>query len=152
MRKSILLAVFLVALFTAANLYAQQTEGAVQTAQQSEVHGQGDWCCPWCGRSCEVGPQKDAGMKHRYGSTDWGNVAPFSGRSSARSRTQAPLNEQQARVSVQHYLDMMGNPNLAIGEIAENGNYFEISVVTKEGSQVNTIFVDRSTGWIKSKY
>jgi hypothetical protein len=65
---------------------------------------------------------------------------------------QKPLEEKDAREILQNYLRTMRNPNLKLGKITEKGNYFEGEIVTKEGSLVDKILVDRSTGWMRSIY
>jgi hypothetical protein len=65
---------------------------------------------------------------------------------------QKPLNENQAREMVENYLQSTRNPNLKLGKIEDKGNAFEANIVTKDGSLVNKILVDKDTGWIHSAY
>jgi hypothetical protein len=65
---------------------------------------------------------------------------------------QKPLDEKDAKEILENYLKGTRNPNLRVGKIMEQGNYFEAEIVTKEGSLVDKILVDRYTGWIRSIY
>ena len=40
------------------------------------------------------------------------------------------------------------NPNLKLGKITEQDEVFEVEIVTKDGSQVDKLLVDKSTGWM----
>jgi hypothetical protein len=62
------------------------------------------------------------------------------------------LDEKDAKEILANYLKGTGNPNLRVGKIMEQGNYFEAEIVTKEGSLVDKILVDRYTGWMRSIY
>ena len=46
----------------------------------------------------------------------------------------------------------MRNPNLKLGKIEEKDNGYQINIVTKEGSLVDKILVDKNTGWMRSAY
>jgi hypothetical protein len=65
---------------------------------------------------------------------------------------QKPLEEKDAKAILEKYLRSNRNPNLKLGKITEQGNYFEVDIITKDGSLVDKILVDRYTGWIRSIY
>ena len=65
---------------------------------------------------------------------------------------QKPLDRNQAKQQVENYLSSMRNPNLKLGKIEEKGNGFQINIVTKDGSLVDKILVDKNTGWMRSAY
>ena len=65
---------------------------------------------------------------------------------------QKPLNRDQAKQKVENYLSSMRNPNLKLGKIEEKDNGYQINIVTKEGSLVDKILVDKNTGWMRSAY
>ena len=67
-------------------------------------------------------------------------------------RPQKPLNENQAKELVENYLQATRNPNLKLGKIVDKGNAFEANIVTKDGSLVNKVLVDKNTGWMQSAY
>ena len=65
---------------------------------------------------------------------------------------QKPLNENQAKERVENYLQSKNNPNLKLGKIEDKGNAFEANIVTKNGSLVDKILVDKDTGRMHSAY
>lgn len=60
------------------------------------------------------------------------------------------LDKQQARDLVEQYVS--ANPNLKVGKVSEKKNVFEAEVVTKDGSMVEKVLVDKSSGWMKRVY
>ena len=64
------------------------------------------------------------------------------------NRLQTPLQEDGARAVVENYLQSTRNPNLKLGKITEHGDVFEAEIVTKDGSLVDKLIVDKSTGWM----
>ena len=65
---------------------------------------------------------------------------------------QKPLNENQAKEMVENYLQSRNNPNLKLGKIEDKGNAFEANILTKNGSLVDKILVDKDTGQMHSAY
>ena len=63
-----------------------------------------------------------------------------------------PLNESQAKEMVENYLQSTRNPNLKLGKIEDTGHAYEANIVTKNGSLVNKILVDKDTGQMHSAY
>ena len=63
-----------------------------------------------------------------------------------------PLDKDAAKRMVQHYLNNTNNPNLKLGEITDKGTYFVARIVTKEGSLVDKIIVNKKTGYMQSAY
>jgi hypothetical protein len=53
---------------------------------------------------------------------------------------------------VQNYLNATRNPNLKLGKIKEEGSTFEAEIVTKNGSLVDQLLIDKNTGWMRSGY
>ncbi|MGW8186570.1 MAG: periplasmic heavy metal sensor [Desulfobacterales bacterium] len=126
----------------------------------------GDWNCPYDGRSMSpgrgygmmgrgygMGPGRMGrgyGMGFGYGrgqgtmrrATAQGEFGPTSG------RLETPLKEDGARTVVENYLQSTRNPNLKLGKIAEQGDAFEAEIVTKEGSLVDKLLIEKSTGWM----
>ena len=75
--------------------------------------------------------------------------APEQGEFGPRSgRLETPLKEEGARTVVENYLQSTRNPNLKLGRITEQGDAFEAEIVTNDGSLVNKLLVDKSTGWM----
>jgi hypothetical protein len=63
-------------------------------------------------------------------------------------RVETPLQEDGARTVIENYLQSTRNPNLKLGKITEQGDAFEAENVTKDGSLVDKLLVDKSTGWM----
>ena len=45
-----------------------------------------------------------------------------------------------------------GNPNLKIGEVLEEDNAYVASIVTKDGSLVEKLIIDKSSGWMRRAF
>ncbi len=72
---------------------------------------------------------------------------------SQKSQTEKALTQEDAISVVQNYLNRTRNPNLIIGEVeSEEGGDYVIEIVTKDGSLVDKLEVDRLSGWIHSIY
>lgn len=141
-------------------LNAQQNQPA-QTPQQGGwycpwMSGQGyapqgqGWMCPYCGRGMGHG-MMHGGRGMRYGRM---HGCPWMGPFYRGDQTQQPqpLTKEEAGQVLDNYLKNTHNPNLKLGDITEKDTYFEGSIVTKEGSLVDRIQVDKNTGWIRSIY
>ena len=117
-------------------MMSQQQTGT--TTQQ-----QGGWFCPWCGRMCGMhrGMMMRGGMMHHKGMMMHGGAG--SGQ---------PLSQDQAKMMVEHYLQMKGNPNLKLGKLTDEKDYFVAEITTKDGSLVEKYQIDKNTGWFKSIY
>ena len=89
---------------------------------------QGGWYCPWMGGG---GMMEQGGMM-------------------TQQRAGQPVNNQQAKRLLEDYLRNRNNPNLKLGEFTEKGNVYEATIVTKEGSLVERIQVDKTTGWFRN--
>lgn len=98
--------------------------------------------CPYCGgylgpmwgRSYPMGPR----MMWRYGPPAW--------------RGGEPLKMEEARTMVEDALRFTRNPNLKVGKVKDKGDYYEAEILTKEGSLVDKVLVDKYTGYMRSIY
>jgi hypothetical protein len=63
-----------------------------------------------------------------------------------------PLDKDEAKTTVENYLKWSRNPNLKLGNIEDKGDYFEAEIVTKEGSLVNKLDVDKDSKFMQSVY
>lgn len=63
-----------------------------------------------------------------------------------------PRTEDQARQRAERYLQGLNNPNLQLGEINETAASYEVQIVTKDGSLVNWIIIEKQTGQLKTQY
>jgi hypothetical protein len=88
------------------------------------------------------------GMGFRYG-PGYGMMSP---RETYGSTAQEPLTEQDARAVVEDYLNATNNPNLKLGQIEEKKSSYIVEILTKDGSLVDKIAVDKHAGWIRSVY
>lgn len=94
----------------------------------------GGWYCPWRG----------SGYR--------GNSGPALQRYAPGQTPGKPLTEGQAKNLLQQYLQNNGNPNLKLGSITPKDGVYEAQIVTKEGSLVNKIEVNKQNGWFRSVY
>lgn len=115
------------------------------------------WFCPWAGQY-GMGPgmmgQGHGGMMgygQGYGHGGMMGSGPGYGNRSY-NRSGQPLTMDQAKVLFENYLTTIGNPNLKGGKITDSEKYFEAEIVTKEGSLVDKLMIDKQTGWMKSVY
>ena len=63
-----------------------------------------------------------------------------------------PLKKEDARIILENYISATRNPNLKLGKITENEDFFEAEIVTKEGSLVDKLIVGKLTGMLRSIY
>lgn len=101
----------------------------------------GGWYCPWMGQG--PGGQEGGG---------W--YCPWRGAPSGPPVAQPgkPLSKDQAKALVDQHIQSSRNPNLKIGPVVEKDGVYEVSVVTKDGSLVDKIQVNKQTGWFRSVY
>jgi hypothetical protein len=123
-----------------------------------------DWYCPWCGGGYGQGRMHRGygrgmgpGMMHRGYDRGWGGgpgmMGPGYGRDTRRyGGRPLPLEKDQARLLVENYLRNRRNPNLKVGDISDKDGVFEATIVTKDGSLVDKLEVDKETGWFRSVY
>lgn len=113
------------------------------------------WFCPWAGQY-GMGPGMMWNRGDSTGGPGWGSGGMMgAGRGYGYhnyNRSGKPLTMDQAKVLVENYLTTMGNPNLKSGKLADKDKYFEAEIVTKEGSLVDKLMLDKQTGWMKSVY
>jgi hypothetical protein len=63
-----------------------------------------------------------------------------------------PLDKNGAKKMVENYIQNTRNPNLKLGKLEDKGDTFEAEVVTKNGSLIDRIRIDKKTGWMRSAY
>jgi len=130
----------------------------------------GDWFyCPYCGRPTGsrgngmggphmMGPDYGYGRgpMHRGwgrgpGMRGWQGYQQPYGPPSQEQQTE-PLKEKEAKQIVQDYIASSRNPNLKVGDITDKDNAFEANILTRDGSLVDKILVDKYSGWMRSIY
>ncbi|HPI94063.1 MAG TPA: hypothetical protein PLT09_10370 [Deltaproteobacteria bacterium] len=111
------------------------------------------WTCPWCGRDWDdMGPGMMYGRRGGgYGWGPGGMMGPGYGYRGWRG-TAGPVDKDQAKLLMERYIASTGNPNLKLGKIMDKDTYYEAEIVTKNGSLVDKLMVDKQTGWIRSVY
>ncbi|MDT8272049.1 MAG: hypothetical protein RRA35_02545 [Desulfomonilia bacterium] len=162
MKKTFMVAsLIIVALLVGmAYLHAQPGRGMGPGYGYGYEQGSGEWnYCPYCGNEMGRGYGMRGpgygtghGMMHRgYDPMHrgWGPGEYSSPRSWQR---QEPLKEKEATGIVEDYLKSTRNPNLKLGKITEKEAHFEVEIVTKDNSLVDTVAVDKYTGWMRSVY
>jgi hypothetical protein len=97
------------------------------------------------------------GMMHGQGYGGGGMMgpmyAPGYGPEWAQQREKMEkLNEKQAKQLVEDHIRYIRNPNLQVGKTKEYDMAYEVEIVTKDGSLVDKVFVDKYTGWMRSVY
>jgi hypothetical protein len=65
---------------------------------------------------------------------------------------QKPLDEEQAKQEVEGYLKSRANPNLKLGKMEDKGDAYEAEILTKDGSLVDRILVNKKSGGMRSIY
>lgn len=112
------------------------SQGAFAETTEAAPAGQTVQCPPMGGPG--MGPGKGAGMHGPRGG--WGMMA-------GKKDPNRVLSVDQIRTIAQAHLIMMNNDNLKVGKITETkNNSYEVQIVTKENSLVNTVEVGKATG------
>lgn len=106
--------------------------------------GQGHGMGPgMMGRGDGMGP----GMMGPQGGSQYG---PQSG--PQYQQPSRAMEEKDVKLMLENYLKSTRNPNLKLGKIQEKDSVFEAEILTKDGSLVDKIAVDKATGWMRSVY
>ena len=113
-------------------------------------------------RSAQRGPSRGPGMMGRgYGmgpgmmGPGYQGYGPQSGSPAGPQYQQEskPLTEKDVKAMVENYIKSTRNPNLKVGKITAKDGFFEAEIVTKKNDVlVDTILVDKNTGWMSSSY
>ena len=117
----------------------KQMQENMQRMHPSEE--QMEWFCPWCGAD------RDGGMDHRrLQKHGWcRGECP-----KEKSQDMAPLGKDDVRMLMKNYVS--ANPNLKAGDITEKDDVYVGEIVTKDGSLVEKVVIDKQTGWMKYTY
>jgi hypothetical protein len=110
------------------------------------------WSCPgWGPGMMQGGWGMGPGMMYRGWGMGPGMMYGY-GYGPQYQQRQSPLEKKDAETMVQNYLNATRNPNLKLGKIKEEGSTFEAEIVTKNGSLVDQLLIDKNTGWMRSGY
>jgi Spy/CpxP family protein refolding chaperone len=143
--------------------YGMMGPGRMGSAMMGRGGHGGGYCpnCPYggAGGGYGMGPGYQMGpgmMGPGMMGPDWGKgmspYGPGGDRSQQMGRHMGSLEEKDARQVIENYIKSTGNPNLALGQIKDAGNAFEVEIVTKEKSLVDKVLVDKSSGAMRSAY
>ena len=103
-----------------------------------------------------MGPMMGGGYGMGPRTMGWGGYGPGCWGTGYRGVSYAPagqpLTKESATQMLQNYVARTGNPNLKLGEFTETDTTFEGKVVTKDGSLVEKLLVDKSTGRIQQVF
>ena len=115
---------------------------SAQPAAQPAAPGSGAGACPVVGSGPVKGAQGEPGA----------GTCPYMGPKTGSSvvKPGEPLTADQAKALVQQEIGR--NPNLKADKVIEKGVNYEVEVVTKDGSLVDKIEVDKKTGSVRSIY
>ena len=67
-------------------------------------------------------------------------------------RNQKYLSRKTAARILKDYLNSRHNPNLKLGEIKDEGSFFEADLLTGDNSLVDRLIVNKDTGRLRSAY
>lgn len=90
------------------------------------------------------------GMKQMYGCGMARNCGMVG--SECGTRSTSPLTVDGAKAMVEGRLAFMRNPNLKMGGIADRGDSFEAEILTRDGSLVDKLVIQKDTGGMRSIY
>ncbi len=91
-------------------------------------------------------------MQQMMGAATTGPGAPAGPAGGATRLSVNPRTEEQARRQAEEYLKKLGNPYLQVGKVIETVGSWEIQVVTKDGSLVNWLIIDKQRGELRMMY
>lgn len=107
--------------------------GTPDTRAQQSAAGANEWVCPGHGHGRMM-------RQFGKGCPMWQNT---------NANTGEPLTLDQAGKLLQNYVLRSGNPNLKAGQTVDTGDVFRATVVTKDGSLVEELEIDKNTGWFR---
>ncbi len=101
----------------------------------------------WQGQGMGQGMMQGRGMGRHPRCENWsrGQYGP-----SGAQQQMEPLSKSAAQELARNYV--AGNPNLQVGELTEKDEAYEATIVTREGSLVEKLLIDKQTGWMKRAY
>jgi len=103
----------------------------------------GQQYCPYCG-----GYLGSGGGYYGMGP---GMMGPgYQGYGPQYQPLEKPLQKKDAEAMVENYIQSLHNPDLKLGEIKEKDTSFEVEILGKNKVVVDTIIVDKNTGWMRS--
>ena len=176
MKRYVIFAALVLFLVVSGGMVLAQQQGNNQGYAPSQDQG---WFCPWCGqhygqgKGMGPGQGMKQGMMHRGQGMRQGwqgqgmGQGMMQGRGmgrhprcenwsrgqyghSAAQQQMEPLSKSAAQELARNYV--AGNPNLQVGELSDQDEAYEATVVTREGSLVEKLLIDKQTGWMKRAF
>jgi hypothetical protein len=161
MKKMVLISGIFIVLGVLAMFISFNTSGAL--AQGGPGYGQPGWNCPYGGawQGGNGNYMMDRRGMHRGGDRydrgpgmhrGWQGYGQQPGYQSDPQYKRSPLEKEEAKDMIHSQLRWSRNPNLKVGEIKDEGDFFEADVVTKDNSLVDKLRIDKDSGFIRSVY
>jgi hypothetical protein len=118
----------------------------------------GQQYCPYCGGYLGsdrgyygMGPgMMGPGYGYGYGMGP-GMMGPgYQGYGPQYQPLEKPLQKKEAEAMVEDYIQSLHNPDLKLGKIMDKDTSFEAEILGKNKVVVDTMIVDKNTGWMRS--
>ncbi len=106
----------------------------------------GQQYCPYCGGYLGAGE----GYEMRCPGYGRGPGMMGPGYGPQYQPLEKPLQKKDAEQMVENYIQSLHNPDLKLGKIAEKDTSFEVQILGKNKAVVDTVIVDKNTGWMQS--
>jgi hypothetical protein len=106
--------------------------------------------CPYCGSYLGPGYGMGPGMMSPGYGMGPGMMHRGWGMGPQYQPPEKPLGKKDAKAMLENYVQSLYNPDLKVGKITEKDAYFEGEILTKDNVKVDTILVDKNTGWMQS--
>lgn len=143
MKKGLILIAALLFVFIGTGIGFAADNDVQELERTHPAERQMEWFCPWCG----IGPSKQGSHMMRSRTMD----QDMSGGAYCQQRQlKQPLTEPEARKLMDNYVAF--NPNLKIGDVTEKDDLFVGNVVTREGSLVEKLVINKNNGWMRVEY
>lgn len=181
MKKTMFFPLTVMVLIAATAVYVNAHMGpGMQGYPDYGPQGQQGWSyCPYCGSQLNpgqgygMGPGMTApygGRGHHRGpgmmyERDWGGRGmhrgyrdyqdqggPYGRQYGLQGYLQKSLDKNSAEQQVKDMLAASHNPNLKVGDVTDEGDNFQVEVLTKDGALVDKLLVDKDTGAMRSIY
>jgi hypothetical protein len=110
----------------------------------------GQQYCPYCGGYLGAGEGYGMGLGYGCG---YGMGPGMMGRGYPGYEYQPlekPLQKKDAETMVENYVQSLHNSDLKLGKVTEKDGAFEAEILGKNKVVVDTIIVDKNTGWMQS--
>jgi hypothetical protein len=104
--------------------------------------------CPYCGSY--LGPGEGYDMRCPGYGQGMGPGMMGRGHGPQYQPLEKPLQKKDAEARVEDYIQSLHNSDLKMGKITEKDTLFETEILGKNKAVVDTIIIDKNTGWMHS--